>query len=415
MRSVAMSLALLWWMSGQNVGIGTSNPVSRLHVAGTGASLTVGPFRVPAGEGSIQASGPSADLTFIRRTLTTPPANPAPGDWYALYNPDGTARIWTPGNSDIIYITPDGDIGVGAPNPIARLEISEGPIRFRSLRAGATFLFMGNEQGTPSGDAFRMRFQNYTSVGPFNDFLIFEKTDGNDPDPDGGILFLNTGEDGIEEPSLVIRGTGRTGIGVLNPGAALHIGQVGSTPASLIVGPYATASLAEGRVFITGSEASLWIGRRTLPAWPPAPAPGDAYFWHNPNGTLILRGVGIPADIMSIAPPDGHVGIGTTTPGTYRLNVAGKFRADNLQAFTATVNGCNANSCTYTLSFPMAFNTAPVVTCTAGPNARAGWGALPCMIQSVTTTQVTVMLDCVGCGGGGIQGVKTINIIAMEP
>ncbi|MCS7163308.1 MAG: hypothetical protein NZ958_08320 [Bacteroidia bacterium] len=30
----------------QNVGIGTSNPVSRLHVAGPNATLTVGPFGI---------------------------------------------------------------------------------------------------------------------------------------------------------------------------------------------------------------------------------------------------------------------------------------------------------------------------------------------------------------------------------
>jgi len=61
--------------------------------------------------------------------------------------------------------------------------------------------------GVPSEDAFRIMWNNDFNA-PNNDYLVFEKTDGNSLTPDGGIAFVNTGIDGIARPSLIIRGSG---------------------------------------------------------------------------------------------------------------------------------------------------------------------------------------------------------------
>ncbi|MEM6699097.1 MAG: tail fiber domain-containing protein, partial [Bacteroidota bacterium] len=79
-----------------------------------------------------------------------------------------------------------------------------------------------NEEGTPGGDAFRIRYDdNY--FGTTKDALIFEKTDQNGANPDGAMVFANTGSNGIVENALVILGNNNIGIGEDNPDAALVV------------------------------------------------------------------------------------------------------------------------------------------------------------------------------------------------
>ena len=73
-----------------HVGIGTTNPGAPLHVA---QYMTVGPFAATTGQGGLDVVGPAAELGFVRRTLTAWPANPAAGDRFVWYNPNGTARL----------------------------------------------------------------------------------------------------------------------------------------------------------------------------------------------------------------------------------------------------------------------------------------------------------------------------------
>ena len=75
---------------------------------------------------------------------------------------------------------------------------------------------------TPTQDSFRINYDNDWN-GSGTDFLVFDKTDGNTSDPDGGIVFTNTGNDNISETTLIIIGNGNVGIGINNPLAELHI------------------------------------------------------------------------------------------------------------------------------------------------------------------------------------------------
>ena len=58
-----------------------------------------------------------------------------------------------------------------------------------------------------------------TFIGPYNynDTYIFEMTDGNGSDPDGGIIFGGTGNDDVFEDILTIRGNKKIGIGTTDP------------------------------------------------------------------------------------------------------------------------------------------------------------------------------------------------------
>jgi hypothetical protein len=66
--------------------------------------------------------------------------------------------------------------------------------------AATTFLYgYTNPIGSPINptlDGFRFRFDwDYRAIN--DDYLIIEKTDGQSNDPDGGIVFQNTGADNV--------------------------------------------------------------------------------------------------------------------------------------------------------------------------------------------------------------------------
>ncbi|NES77323.1 MULTISPECIES: hypothetical protein [Okeania] len=131
----------------------------------------------------------------------------------------GTHRLMLGSNTADVLTVQNGNVGIGTLNPSAILEVA-GALKL--AKTGTLLFHSTNESGPPTGDGFRLRYDADFFESPL-DALVIEKTDGNGRNPDGGIAFVNTGNDGIEETALVIRGSGNVGIGTKNPSAKLVV------------------------------------------------------------------------------------------------------------------------------------------------------------------------------------------------
>ena len=89
-------------------------------------NVSVGLFSLGNFQGQIEATGPVAEFGFVRRDLTSWPTQPAAGDRFVWYNPDGTARLFTEVKGDVLAVTPSGNVGIGTNNPQSMLHIGDG-------------------------------------------------------------------------------------------------------------------------------------------------------------------------------------------------------------------------------------------------------------------------------------------------
>jgi hypothetical protein len=115
----------------------------------------------------------------------------------------------------------------GNPNPALAINNNGTAIFYKDIKVpnfiGTNGYILGSDLvNKPVSDGFRMKYGT-NFFGLNRDALIFDKTDLNARDPDGGIAFVNTGNDGIAELAIAIRGSGNTGIGTIDPSEKLEV------------------------------------------------------------------------------------------------------------------------------------------------------------------------------------------------
>ncbi|ASC72321.1 uncharacterized protein XM38_032780 [Halomicronema hongdechloris C2206] len=232
-----------------SLAIGRKSPQAPLHLAG-------GNWDVSNTEGDLKIG----DDTY-RLKVGVATAGGGAGD-VRIRAQGGTNRLLLGSGKDDVLTVQNANVGIGTITPDAKLTVA-GALKFSG--DGTLIFYQTNESGTPNGDGFRFRYDE-TFFGSTRDALVIEKTDGNSTDPDGGIAFVNTGNDGTVETSLAIRGDGRVGIGTTNPAARLHIedtAQIGATNSTngrlTIYGTGNNASAAGALTIRSGSSTSTQL------------------------------------------------------------------------------------------------------------------------------------------------------------
>lgn len=160
--------------SDENVGIGTSNPMNKLHVAG---NMQIGPS---GGEGSIYGLDKLVGLNDLR--------------FFADYT----------GTTELMRLTPQGNLGLGNTSPAGKLHIKTDATDYGIIRL---------QRASSTGEA---SIGYYGHTDNTNNWIAGVGSWGNTDD-------FVIGGGGSETVILLEQGTGDVGIGLTDPGYDLDV------------------------------------------------------------------------------------------------------------------------------------------------------------------------------------------------
>jgi len=278
--------------TGTNIGIGTTTPGAKLHVASTGEALRIMPNTMVTGEyTSISFRDPDGGTgpMEIRYTDDGSPDLAILGGNFGIGTTSPTGKLHVSGGNAIF----DGNVGIGTTAPGAKLEISGG-----ALAINANYFYLG----APGDTAHYIKYAGTkngitdSDIFSFNNALQFAYLDSS--------------------PRMVILGpSGNIGIGTTVPGAKLHVvaaGGFGNEP----------IRVQANNTFFSGIDA----GGTQRFAINNDPGPVLSFNGYDTNWFNFMTVSNTGSRTVSFNA--GNVGIGTTDP-TERLMVNGNIKSVN--------------------------------------------------------------------------------------
>jgi hypothetical protein len=262
-----------------SVGIGTTT-LAETDVNGRikSGALTIGPW--PASEGYIFFGTSVLDQKVVGNyALLIDITGDDKGRTFLNSPVDIRFRI---GNNDKMMLANNGNVGIGATGPVAKLDIQQAN-RSGSHPSSVKGLYVTGDFG-PDNDGVEFRHSNASQGIGFGYNTIYA-----------------TGTNADQHLNLMPRGKGNVGIGTTNPGAKLEVVGGGGVTVDLIV---------NGRLRSNNNDGGLWVASDRFVG---GHSTNKIGFWNNNAWRLTVQS-------------DGNVGIGTDNPGA-KLEVNGSIKS----------------------------------------------------------------------------------------
>ena len=356
-----------------NVGIGTTTPGYKLQVASGGG-----------GDAEIVASN-SASVErihmFSRYSAGVSYLHSQNSNLY-LGTFDNYQLMFFTNNSERMRITASGNVGIGTSSPAARLHVS-----------GTGYIF-NNANADPAGSV--------TIPNSAGTFITYNRSGGL---VDTEIIYGNTVNSffritsqsaaGVLNERMRIDSSGNVGIGTTSPGYKLHVvGGIANTPVIARVEQGSSGNTFDYAAF--GVTAPGTTGG--FVAWATGSARANQVWIQSDGAYPLVLGTN-DTERMRID-SSGNVGIGTTSPGAYKLNVNGQ------SYFSDTIWLGSGGYISWTTGYSDGV-TQTFASATSGSVALIANGAVGLFVKSnqnvgVGTTAPGTKLDIGSTQGSGI-------------
>ena len=307
-----------------NIGIGTTNPSSRLHISGSSATA------ITITDDVLYTNSISNDNSVMTYTVDTGNAAAA-----------SAAHVFKRFNTELVRIDPSGDVGIGTSVPGALLDVSYGDYQNAgTIRMGAD-LGINTSRTNATRKWGLITGYNYTNASAAIPIIGYDSANTYTAINIGGgtsaiaasptyISFYTTSSLSTYGTERVrIDSSGLVGIGTTNP--------------SYLIDVYKTSNDAVIRSRTTGAGAYVYLDSATDGWYGINMLSGSTSRWfvgsYGTSDFTITRGLGSSEYVRVTT--TGNVGIGTTAPA-YKLDVSGSsrfgFTTTSTHQFTGSVS-----------------------------------------------------------------------------